>query len=285
MQQNAKRSGKWVAMALCVTGAFSAPVTYAQSTKDIKELRKQVETLQAGQKDIQKQVETLHAGQIEMQKTLQIIKDIAMGKQPPLEDVYISTSSAYSQGDDKAKLVMVEFSDFQCPFCGRYAAETYTKILEDYVKSGKVRYVMRNFPLEQIHPLAEKAAEAAECAGEQGRYWDMHDRLFKNQQALDAKEMSRHAVVLGLDQFKFQQCFDSGKYTAKVKADVAEGIRFRVTGTPSFFFGYPDTKDPSKMKAVKSLSGAQPLGAFTSILDDLLNPKEKEQANEKVTRN
>jgi protein-disulfide isomerase len=121
---------------------------------------------------------------------------------------------AQSQGDTTAKVTLIEFSDYQCPFCGRYANETYTKLIDQYVKTGKVRYVLRNFPLAQMHPLAEKAAEAAECAGEQGKYWEMHERLFKNQQALDAKEMTGHAAVLGLDQAKFQLCLDGGKFAA-----------------------------------------------------------------------
>src|SRR5262249_51887994 len=139
---------------------------------------------------------------------------------------------------------------------------------------------LRNFPLEQLHPLALKAAEAAECAGDQGKYWEMHERLFKNQNLLDAKEMPAHALVLGLDGDKFKQCFEGGKFTAKVKADQTDGTKLNVTGTPTFFFGYLDEKDPSKLKAIKKLSGAQPLAAFADILDNLLNPKEKDQANE-----
>jgi len=170
----------------------------------------------------------------------------------------------------------VEFSDYQCPFCGRYANDTYSKIIDGYVKTGKVRYALRNFPLESIHPNAEKAAEAAECAGDQGKYWEMHERLFKNQSQLDAKELPGHAVVLGLDQDKFKQCLDTGKFTAKVKGDAADGAKLNVRGTPTFFIGYPDPKDPSKLNAVKLLSGAQPLTAFTDILDALLNPPKEE---------
>jgi protein-disulfide isomerase len=259
-----RRKTKWLALTLCVAAIAAAPAAYSQSqsTNDLKELRKEVEALKAGQKD--------------MQKTLQVVKDILMGKQPPLEDVFITTNNARSEGDAKAKVIMVEFSDYQCPFCGRYATETYSKIFDDYVKTGKVEYVLRNFPLEQLHPNAEKAAEAAECAGEQGKYWEMHDRLFKNQSLLDAKEMPGHALVLGLNQAEFQQCFDGGKFTAKVKADQADGTKLRVTGTPTFFFGYPDDKDPTKMKAVKMLTGAQPLERFTEILDGLLNPPKEE---------
>ena len=156
MERNKTRSiTKSLAWTLFVATAVTGPVAYAQSGNDLSALRKEVEAIKASQ--------------AEMQKNIKIIKDIAMGKQPPLEDVYVSTVGAQSTGDAKAKVVLVEFSDYQCPFCGRYANETYSKIADDYVKTGKVKYVLRNFPLEQLHPNAEKAAEAAECAGDQGK--------------------------------------------------------------------------------------------------------------------
>jgi protein-disulfide isomerase len=151
------------------------------------------------------------------------------------------------------------------------------QVLDDYVKRGKVRYFFRNFPLEQIHPLATKAAEAGHCAGEQGKYWEMHDRLFKNQRNLEAKELLGHAVVLGLDQSKFQQCLDSGKYTTLVKNDIAEGQKFGVRGTPTFFFGLTAHSKGSKMKAEKLLSGAQPMASFKEVIDNLLDPPKPEQ--------
>jgi protein-disulfide isomerase len=236
--------------------SVSIPGAFAASGNDVQDLRKEVEALKAGQKDIQ--------------KTLQIVKDILMGKQPPLEDVFVSTAGAPSLGQRTAKVTIVEFSDYQCPFCGRYATQTMPQLLDEYVKTGKVRYVFRNFPLEQLHPSAEKAAEASSCAGDQGKFWEAHDRLFKNQQALDLKQLQSHAVALGLDLAKFQQCLESGKYASAVMADVAEGQNFNVRGTPSFFFG-TEMKD-SKLKAVKFLSGAVPLKKFEDVIDNLLKP-------------
>ena len=100
----------------------------------------------------------------------------------------------------------------------------------------------------------------------------MFKRLDRNQNLLNAREMAGHAVVVGLDQEKFKQCFEGGKFMTKVKADESEGTTLRVTGTPTFFFGYPDEKDATRVRAVKLLSGAQQLNAFTEILDSLLNP-------------
>jgi protein-disulfide isomerase len=229
---------------------------------------------------LRKDVEALRASQMEMQKNLQIVKDILMGKQPPLENVFVNTAGAPSMGANDAKVTMVEFSDFQCPFCGRYANQTMAKVIDEYVKTGKVRYIFRNFPLEQIHPLALKAAEAADCANEQGKFWEAHDRFFQNQKTLDGKEWEAHALGLGLDAPKFQQCIDSGKFTQQVKADEAEGTMLAIKGTPTFFFGRTDGKNGGKLKAVKLLSGAVPFEKFKEIIDVLLNPKDEKEADD-----
>src|SRR5260370_39624223 len=148
----------------------------AQSSDELKALRKEVESLKQGQEAIQKNV--------------QLIKDILTGKQPPLENVSINTDGAPFLGEKNAKVVMVEFSDFQCPFCGRYNTQTYTQLIDEYVKTGKVKYVFRDFPLESIHHLALKAVEATRYAGEHGRFWLRHVRLFMKQQVLDAQDTS-----------------------------------------------------------------------------------------------
>jgi protein-disulfide isomerase len=146
-----------------------------------------------------------------------------------------------------------------------------SRLTDEYVKTGKMRYVLRDFPLEEAHPLAEKAAEAAHCAGEQGKYWEMHERLFSNQSALESKELSRHAASVGLDVAKFDECLDSGRFAARIKADRKEGAKLNIRGTPTFFFGYTDESDPARVRAVKVLSGTQPFDAFVDILDELLN--------------
>src|SRR6185295_17077619 len=127
MQQNHKSMTTWLSWTLCVATAVTAPAAFAQSANDISTLRKEVESMKASQ--------------TEMQKNIKIIKDILMGKQPPLEDVFVSMKGAQSVGDAKAKVMLVEFSDYQCPFCGRYANDTYSKIADDYVKTGKIKYV------------------------------------------------------------------------------------------------------------------------------------------------
>jgi protein-disulfide isomerase len=137
------------------------------------------------------------------------------------------------------------------------------------VKTGKLRYVGKEFPLESIHPHAFKASEAALCAAEQGKYWEMHGRLFANQRALAAGELPGHAQAVGLDAAKFQQCLDSGRKAEKIRKDLAEGQRAGVTGTPSFFLGAVDG-DGSRVKVLRIIKGAQPFSAFKEAIDAAL---------------
>jgi protein-disulfide isomerase len=159
-----------------------------------------------------------------------------------------------SRGPENAKVTIVEFSDFQCPFCSR-AHDTVEQVMQTY--AGKVRLVFRQFPLE-FHKNAPKAAEAALCANEQGKFWEYHDVLFKNQQKLEVPDLKEHAGTLGLDGAKFGQCLDSGKFTAGVKEDQAAGQKVGVNGTPAFFINGV------------FLSGAQPFEEFKKVIDEEL---------------
>jgi protein-disulfide isomerase len=144
-----------------------------------------------------------------------------------------------------------------------------------------VKYVFMDFPLESIHKFAFKAAEAARCAGEQGKFWEMHDRLFANQKELEV--LKPHAEAVGLDVPKFEGCLTAGKYAEAIRKDAAEGQKAGVTGTPLFFLAYTDPKS-SKVKTVARLSGAQAYDAFKAQIDKLLAeppPKAGAEAAEK----
>ena len=138
-----------------------------------------------------------------------------------------------------------------------------------YIKTGKVKYIALDFPLESIHQNAFKAAEAARCAGAQGKYWEMHARLFANQGALGLNDLPAHAEALGLDRAAFQPCLESGRYAEAIRKDLADGQQAGVTGTPSFFLGVTEVND-SKVKALRQLKGAQPYTAFQTTIDGLL---------------
>jgi protein-disulfide isomerase/copper chaperone CopZ len=152
--------------------------------------------------------------------------------QPTIQNFEITTKD-HVKGDFNAPITLVEFSDFECPFCERHYP-TLNRILNEY--KGKVRLVYKHFPLSSIHPNAQKAAEASECAAEQGKFWEYHDKLFENQRSgFSVEKFKQWAKELGLDTTKFNDCLDSGKYAQKVKDDYQEGLQKGVSGTPSVF--------------------------------------------------
>jgi len=142
------------------------------------------------------------------------------------------TSTDHIRGNKNAKVTLVEFSDFQCPFCEQFNP-TVDKILADY--KDKVRLVFKNYPLTTIHNMAQKAAEAAECAGQQNKYWEMHDKLFANQSTLSVENFKIWAKELGLKESTFNSCLDESKTAAKITADQTYGDSIGVNGTPTSY--------------------------------------------------
>lgn len=167
----------------------------------------------------------------------------------------IDTADLPVFGDKGADITIVEFSDYQCPFCKR-VRPTIWKLMEDY--KGKVKYVFMDFPLS-FHRQAKKAHEAARCAGDQGKYYDYNQKIFDNQSSLEVSALKKYAKDLKLDSKKFDQCLDSGKYAGLVDESVRKGVDAGVTGTPAFFINGI------------MLSGAQPAQSFVEIIEGELN--------------
>ena len=186
------------------------------------------------------------------------------------QDTVISINKAPSLGENGAKVTMVEFGDYQCPLCAQHFNWTMRQLIDEYVKNGQVRYVFRDFPIDSIHTMASKAAEAAYCAGDQGKYWEMHDRFLRNQMSIQIDVLPLHATMLGLDIVKFQRCLDSGKHTADVRESSVEGKTAGVRGTPWFFLGLTDPNE-AKLHALAYIEGAQPHAVFKEALDKLLS--------------
>jgi protein-disulfide isomerase len=186
---------------------------------------------------------------------------------PPLPSEPVSLAGAQTAGSQTAKVALVVYSDFQCPFCGKFARETLPAIQEQYVRTGKVLFAFRQFPLP-IHSFAEKAAEGALCAGQQGKFWAFHDDMFANQQALDPQSLQERARQLGLRTDAFTACLE-GKAAISVQADKKAAEPFGVTGTPTFLAG-PILKD-GRVRVSERFSGALPLAQFQTVLDGLLN--------------
>lgn len=248
----------------------------------------------AGQgQQIEQRITALEAGQQEILKELKELKLLLQQLRPPqpplagapvpqpppanttrpavsqLPDFDLLLAGSPSKGKAEAKIVVIEFSDFECPFCGRYARDTYGQVVKEFVDTGKIRYVYRQLPIETLHPRALRAAEAGECAHAQGRFWDFHDRLFNNQQMLTEPDLMRHARALTLNMPVFEKCMAAQLVSpAKVRQDQNEGGRAGVTGTPTFFLGTV-TKD-GRLKPLRRMVGAHPIENFRTTINTLL---------------
>lgn len=141
-----------------------------------------------------------------------------------------------TMGSPEAKVVLVEYTDYQCPFCSRHAKNTFPLIKKEFVDTGKIRYVLKDFPLPS-HKQAKDGSEATHCAGEEGKYWEMHDLLFANMRQMSVEDLEGHAAGLGLNVKKFKTCLGDDRYIKAIEEDIAEGRQGGVTGTPSFLLG------------------------------------------------
>ena len=185
----------------------------------------------------------------------------------PQEHVRISADDDPVIGDPDAPISIIEFSDFQCPFCARFHVQTLPLLLDEYIDQGKAKLVFRDFPIQSIHPNALPASAAAECANEQGKFKPMHDILFDNQGQWSGQETTvalstfvQYADQIGLDQETFESCLTSGKYIEEIRGDLEDGRDYGVTGTPGFFVGNDEI-------GYVELKGAQPFESFKRIID------------------
>lgn len=148
----------------------------------------------------------------------------------------VSIEGAYTMGSKDAPLTMVEFTDFQCPFCQRFHVQTFAELKKNYIDTGKLRFVSRDLPLD-FHPNALQAAQAGRCAGEQGQFWAMRDRMNANPEKLDMDSLAEYALDLKLNVGNFRSCVDSGKYKNAIRSDSQTAEKIGANGTPSFVLG------------------------------------------------
>jgi protein-disulfide isomerase len=195
----------------------------------------------------------------------------ARPKAPPVESIdtaeTLDPAPASTRGRTGARLALVEFTDLQCPFCGRYARDVFPQLQKEFIDTGTVQYILHNFPLEMGHPQAFAAAEAAECAGRQGHYWEMHDRLFADQKALARDALEASARALGLNESVFKKCMD-GEAAKTIRDDEELGHRLGVRSTPTFFIG--EVGPDRKIRLTKKITGAQPYSVFRDTLQSFL---------------
>lgn len=251
-----------ITISLAVSPLYAANAKVL-SGKDDK-LKDEIDALKKEIQDLRKDVEDLKS------------KAVAAKPAPPPPvpqeepDATVSMDDAPALGNSDAPVVIIEFSDYQCPFCKRFYNNTFPDLEREYIKTGKVKYLFRDFPLD-FHNMAKKAAEAAHCAGEQGKYWDMHDKIFRNQPEIKVENLKTYASDIGINTDSFNSCLDSGKYAGKVDTALDDARKVAVSGTPTFFIG----RAPLNGTEVsgKRMVGARPYSSFKPIIDQLLGEK------------
>ena len=243
--------------------ALACSGTSAQAPKDAESLRKEIDALKAQQAETQKSLE-------EVREFLRAATGGRFGA-PSLVNSSFDLAGAPSNGQPSAPLTIVEISDYHCPFCRRHVQQTQPKLYDDYVKAGKARHVFIHYPIAQLHPDAYKSHEAASCAAEQGKFWELHVKLFEAP-LKTAEQLAAAAGSAGLDAGALRKCLDSGKYTQAVKDSVQRIQKLNVAGTPMFLIGRtPSGSQP--MTVARVIEGAQPFEAFKQALDEVAAAK------------
>jgi protein-disulfide isomerase len=230
----------------------------AQAPKDAESLRKEIDTLKAQQAEMQKSLEEIR----------DFLKQATGGRfgAPSLVNTTFDTAGAPANGNPNAPLTLIEISDYHCPFCRRHVQQTQPRLYSEYVDKGKVRHVFIHYPIAQLHPDAYKSHEAAMCAGDQGKFWDLHAKLFETPMKT-ADQFTAIAQSLGLDTTAFRACLDSNRHAKEVQDSVARITKMNVNGTPMFLVG--KTSPDGQIKVAKLIEGAQSFETFKAALDEI----------------
>ena len=204
----------------------------------------------------------------ELKQIRQTLEKMQTPQAAPAPDDKVSyklSPGGFSMGDAKAPLVMVEYTDFQCPFCQQFHNTAFAQIKTNYIDTGKIRFVSRDFPLD-FHENARRAATAGRCAAEQGKFWEMRHVMIVNAEQLKPDNLVAYAGQVKMDPAKFKSCLDSDKYKAQIDQDIAEGGVAGVQGTPSFVLG---TMNNDKLEGVRMV-GAMPYAQFDAKIQEML---------------
>jgi protein-disulfide isomerase len=202
----------------------------------------------------------------------QLTAELAGMRKSPIVDL----AGVPWRGGRDAVVTLLEYSDYECPFCIRHFSVTMPQIEKEYIQTGKIRYAFRDNPVDQLHPQAIRAHEAARCAGDQGKYWEMHGRLFTGPGTHADDALMAHAQALGLPAADFQTCLESGRHTADIRRTAAEASSFGANGTPAFFIGL---RDPAtdQIRLLRAITGAQSYEVFVQALEAMLKEQTRTQ--------
>lgn len=229
------------------------------------ELLKQMQALREENAQMRKKLAEISERLDELDK--QAPADEAGEKQDPEPDKTLHFEPEHALGAESAQVAIIEFTDYQCPYCGKHHSRAFPEIREKLIDTGKVRYSVRHFPLS-FHGKAEGAAVAATCAQRQGHFWEMHQALFKNQGQLGEDFYEKQSTEMGLETDQFQRCLADPSARDAVNSDLLYGQKVGVSGTPRFYVG---RIEGGRVKAFQEISGAQSYGVFKAAVSRLLN--------------
>jgi protein-disulfide isomerase len=207
----------------------------------------------------------------ERQREVAKLMGILGARRNPVKDVDLMLRLGGNPeiGAADAKLVIAEFSTFQCGYCKRHYSQTMPRLVAELVDTGQVRYVFFDYPVESDQPIAREAAEAGRCANDQGLYWELREHLFQNANRLQTETLTSQARIPGLDVMPFEDCMETGQFSAAVANDLTRARTLGIRGTPSFLIGFA-VDDGANVKVVKRITGAQPYAVFADAVDELL---------------
>jgi len=243
--------------------AFSSTAWSASTKQEIIELKAQVAEMQKDLAEIKK-----------MLKDGARTPVAAAAPQQGFTEQVVSIGDSPFKGSEDAPITLIEYSDYQCPFCARNYRDVMPVLQKDYIDTGKLKFVMREYPLPSLHKNAINASMAALCAGNQGKYWEMHNLMFDNQKQLDLDNLKVLAASTGLDAAKFNECMDNKDTDEQVRNDMASGTKLGMRGTPGFFIGVTDPDNPDEVNLSVFIRGAQSVDSFKASIDDLLKAVE-----------
>ena len=228
------------------------------------EMRTEIEELKQSQQNIDKKLDEILSllGKI----SSPLARPTPQG--PVIKDVEFDIGTNLIRGKESAELVMIEFSDYECQYCGRYVRDTYPLISKQYIDKGAIRYAVVDNPLQQIHQKAAKAAEASHCAKEQGKYWEIHDLMMTKQESLG--NLPYYAESLNLNISKFDECIGTGKYAEKVGDNMALAQKLGIYAVPGFVIGRVDASNSGKVTGISFIPGAMSFSFFQTELDSAL---------------
>lgn len=205
---------------------------------------------------------------LERQWTAWPASDVKAVEMQPAGEFIIPPPTSMVRGDETSAIVLMEFSDFLCPFCGRHARDVYPRLVEEFVATGGVKYVFLHYPSDRSHPGASTAAEAVECAGEQGSAWPMHDLLFRFGNEAVTDSLPAYAASLNLNRQAFEACVSRSVMAARVLEHLHYGARLNVSVTPTFLFARAHPDD--RIELLARMEGARPYATFKTTLEELL---------------